>query len=738
MTVDARTRLLAFYLPQFHPIPENDAWWGDGFTEWVNVQKATPLFPGHYQPHVPADLGSYDLRSPEVREAQANLAREFGVYGFCYYHYWFNGKILLGQPFDEVLASGKPDFPFCLCWANENWTRAWDGLDQQVLIAQNYSPEDDRAHIRWLANAFQHENYIRIQGKPLFLVYRASKIPDPLRTTSLWREEAKAMGIGDLFLCTVESLPNDRLDPISNGFDAAVEFQPDWASLGPPSQQLENGNSVHDYAAFVERMLQKPMASYPRIPCVTTGWDNTARRRENAYIFKDSTPELYGKWLGEVLDRESEENLVFINAWNEWGEGCHLEPCEKWGFGYLEATRSALRASQASQAPSQPKRKGAATTKVSVCIPTYNGAEYVGAALTSVLEQTVSDFELIVVDDCSTDGTEDVVRSISDPRLRYFKNTERLGLVGNWNRSYELSSGRYVSIFHQDDVMAPDNIEQKVRALDENPSVGFVYSNVHQIDAQGKLLSEWWYFKPEPDENGVCPGGDFFETLLSGPNIVCCPSAMVKRECFERLGGFDPRLPFTADWEMWLRIALHYDVAYLVEPLVKYRRHDGMETRNFVEARELESYYRAKSLALEKYPELVREVRAKRSKLDQEHMDLALKRARQHFRQEQYDEAKQYLGFAARIYGGANENGSDAGPGDWLLDLMQRATAEPLVTSIERTDNRRIVDDISGEELAEQIPVRKIIKALAFKIAAPPRLRWLRKFRSLGKRLVGE
>lgn len=202
---DAAVRAIAFYLPQYHPVPENDEWWGKGFTEWRNVSKARPLFPGHYQPHLPADLGFYDLRLPEVREAQAELARAHGISGFVYYHYWFNGRRILERPFNEVLQSGKPDFPFCLCWANENWTRIWDGGDKHILLEQKYSAQDDLAHIQSLIPAFRDERYIRVNGKPLFLVYRAELIPDPVRTAAIWREAAIKAGVGDLYLARVES-----------------------------------------------------------------------------------------------------------------------------------------------------------------------------------------------------------------------------------------------------------------------------------------------------------------------------------------------------------------------------------------------------------------------------------------------------------------------------------------------------------------------------------------------------
>ncbi len=224
-----RTKALAFYLPQFHPIPENDEWWGPGFTEWANVARARPRYPGHYQPHVPGELGYYDLRVPEVREAQAALAREHGISGFVYYHYWFHGKRLLERPFEEVLESGSPDFPFALCWANEEWTRNWDAMTGTVLMPQEYSEEDDLAHIRYLIRAFQDPRYIRIDGRPLLLVYRAELLPDPQRTFRLWRDEAKAAGIPDLYLCYVESHGPPAAGP------TPTAWTPPSASCPPPA-----------------------------------------------------------------------------------------------------------------------------------------------------------------------------------------------------------------------------------------------------------------------------------------------------------------------------------------------------------------------------------------------------------------------------------------------------------------------------------------------------------------------
>lgn len=356
-------RLIAFYLPQYHPIPENDAAWGKGFTEWRNVTQAQPRFRGHYQPHLAGELGYYDLRVPETRAQQAELARQHGIRAFCYYHYWFNGKPLLEKPFRQVLESQTPDFPFCLCWANESWTRAWDGRTDRTLLEQTYSEQDDLTHIRQLARAFSDPRYTRIQNKPLFLVYRANKLPDARRTTDSWRAECQRLGIGDLFLARVESFDDEHTDPRALGFDAAVEFAPDWLLLNEPlrrgrfwrwatrarfSSRAYQTERVYAYAALVKQSLAKSEPPYLRFPGVTPMWDNSARRKTGSVILKNSTPALYEQWLSAVVTktraRAPHEQIIFINAWNEWAEGNHLEPDARHGRAYLEATRRALRA----------------------------------------------------------------------------------------------------------------------------------------------------------------------------------------------------------------------------------------------------------------------------------------------------------------------------------------------------------------------------------------------------------
>jgi len=352
-------KLIAMYLPQFHQIHENDEWWGNGFTEWANVRRAQPRFPGHYQPHVPGELGYYDLRDPSARKAQADIARKHGIYGFCYYHYWFNGKRLLETPFNEVLRTGEPNFPFCLCWANENWTRRWDGADQEVLMAQHYTDSDSLEFINELVPAFRDERYIRVNGKPLLLVYRTHLLPNPKRTVKIWREAMHQAGIGDLYLVRVENHLDGgkEINPVEIGFDAAMEFAPYWGSVGKrvtnlsqvgfEAHQVDEDVIAFDYQQCMINMLCRPNAEYKLFRGIFPMWDNTARRKREPLVFVNSSPEKYAYWLSLLLKETvntfvGDERLVFVNAWNEWGEGCHLEPDQRHGAKYLEATRNAL------------------------------------------------------------------------------------------------------------------------------------------------------------------------------------------------------------------------------------------------------------------------------------------------------------------------------------------------------------------------------------------------------------
>jgi hypothetical protein len=343
-------KLIAFYLTQFHPIPENDKWWGKGFTEWTNVTKAKPLFNGHYQPHLPSDIGFYDLRVRETRHEQISLAKQYGIYGFCYHYYWFSGKRLLEKPFEDMLADSKSDMPFCICWANENWTRRWDASNNEILIEQYHTDEDDINFIKDLIPVLQDPRYIRINNAPLVIVYRPQQLLNAKKTVNTWRNYASSVGIEKIHLCA--ALTHGNNDYKQFGFDSGVEFPPhNIENVQLSNQKIDFYNEfwghVIPYELIAKSYLERQTENQLIYKTVFPSWDNTARRNNQALIIPNGTPKNYEYWLSKTIElakknHKDQESFVFINAWNEWAEGCHLEPDRKYGRQFLEATQRAL------------------------------------------------------------------------------------------------------------------------------------------------------------------------------------------------------------------------------------------------------------------------------------------------------------------------------------------------------------------------------------------------------------
>ncbi|MBZ4188249.1 glycoside hydrolase family 99-like domain-containing protein [Niabella beijingensis] len=358
-------KCLAFYLPQYHPIPENDKWWGKGFTEWTNVTKAKPLFKGHRQPVFPADLGYYDLRKPEVREAQAKMAKKYGVYGFIYYHYWFgNGKQLLEQPLNEVVASGKPDLPFCICWANQTWSGIWHGAPDKVLIKQEYPGDEDIVmHFDYLIKLFEDPRYIRVNDRPLFMIYDGIELPDSKVYTDKLRAEALRRGLKGLYILA-SNINADHWDFRQAGFDGKVSYafnKAQYRLMGKSRKRLHKklgrflrrafgdrsyrGVTCVDQRRIVKRVMfeDQPGDIYPM---VLPNWDNTPRSGHNGVVIRNATPELFGAQIRKAVEyinnREMSDRFLILKSWNEWAEGNYVEPDTHNGYGYLAVLKKYL------------------------------------------------------------------------------------------------------------------------------------------------------------------------------------------------------------------------------------------------------------------------------------------------------------------------------------------------------------------------------------------------------------
>jgi len=357
MTKNAR--VIAFYLPQFHPIPENDEWWGKGFTEWTNVGKAKPLFKGHYQPRVPADLGYYDLRVPEARQAQAQLAKENGIEGFCYWHYWFgNGKRLIERPFNEVLASGKPDFPFCLAWANESWKGFAHGMkNRNTLIEQLYPGENDyRAHFESVLPAFKDKRYITVDDKPLFMIYKPLDHPDIRLFIELWQNLARENGLKGIYFVSHSSFSHEIPKILKYGIDAVNInriFSYHYSNRSLKSKVIQKFKKnllgmpfVYDYKSLINSFVGLEEIQENVFPTIVPNWDHSPRSGRQGIVFHNSSPQLFEKHvkmvLDKVKDKPSDKRIIFLKSWNEWAEGNYIEPDLKFGLQYIHTLKNIL------------------------------------------------------------------------------------------------------------------------------------------------------------------------------------------------------------------------------------------------------------------------------------------------------------------------------------------------------------------------------------------------------------
>ncbi len=374
-------KVLAFYLPQFHNIPENDKWWGDGFTEWTNVKAAKPIYDGHNQPKVPLNENYYNLLDDNTKIWQAKLAKEYGIYGFCYYHYWFNGKLLLEKPMEQMLRNAEIDIPFCICWANEAWTKAWVNKEKEVLLPQKYGKKEEwKKHFDYLLPFFKDNRYIKEDNKPLFVIYRPSVMRCVFKMTKYWDALAKKEGFNGIkFLCVTNDLYiNDTKN--YRCFDGIIEWQPhtaksikritgnkcidflkkmrrkafnfkesitgvDELKTDAMAGKVRKKRQFQDYDEVWKEIIDMHPISPKSIPGAFVRWDNSPRHHENATIIKGETPQKFYEYLKcqiEHAKAEYHSDYIFMYAWNEWAEGGYLEPDEEYGYGYLEAIRDAL------------------------------------------------------------------------------------------------------------------------------------------------------------------------------------------------------------------------------------------------------------------------------------------------------------------------------------------------------------------------------------------------------------
>lgn len=588
--------LIAFYLPQFHAVPENDEFWGAGFTEWRQLPRALSRFPGHYQPRIPRDLGFYDLTSEEVIRKQVDMALASGISAFGFYYYWFNGRRVLYKPLD-IFAELKPDLKFVLIWANENWTRAWDGSEANVLLRQDYREEDEEGLLKDLASYFSRENYLRIDGRPLFFIYNPGAIPETRKTILRWRAGLSVhYGIDPLFfMCQTFGQEN----PYDFGFDGAMEFPPHKLSNLLPGRPTPDAYSpqftgrVIAYDDFVKASLDEDEPpAYPLIKTAAPSWDNDCRRPNRGLTLEGVAPKKYQSWLGELINRAMDNPIgktpvVAINAWNEWAESAYLEPDVHYGAAFLNATSrayaSALRARGGDVGPGERPR-------VSVILPNYNHAKFLPSRIRSVLDQTVPPDEIIFLDDCSSDDSVAVARDIlkdSSIPYRIIVNEENSGGVfRQWLKGLSLAKHDLIWVAETDD-MADRDFLSNVLPVFARQDVMLAFGRIACIGPDGAPRNDLdGYFNAMENFSWsyscVVPAFKAFSRDFAIRNVIPNASGLVFRK-----PSLTPeeqnrllRYSFAGDWYFYALVARGGAIAYSRRARSYFRVNPASASRN--------------------------------------------------------------------------------------------------------------------------------------------------------------
>lgn len=495
--------IFAFYLPQFHPIPENDKFWGKGFTEWRQMPRGLPRYPGHYQPRIPRDLGFYDLLESDALQRQVALAKSAGVSAFAYYYYWFNTKRVLERPLEALLESDV-EMPFLLIWANENWTRTWDGAESSVLLRQDYREEDEPALVDDLARHFSDRRYVRLGDRPFFVIYNPTHIPEPKVTIARWRGLLKSRHGLDPIIFMAQTF--GARDPEVFGLDGAMEFPPHKLSDNLPGRPTPDAYSaeftgrVIDYDEFCDASLKELPQAFPLIKTVVPSWDNDSRRPNRGLSLEHTSPKKYQRWLQTLLERAIAKPIfgrpmVAINAWNEWAEGAYLEPDLHYGAAYLNATARAI--NQATRSV-RPMRKVARSSQslalpITVILPNYNHERFLKDRIGSVLAQTHRPDEIIFLDDCSSDGSvalAEELLSASEIPYRIVRNEQNSGGVfRQWLMGLELARNNLIWIAETDDSAHPEFLARLVPYLARDEIAG-AFGHIRCIDESGQALHD--------------------------------------------------------------------------------------------------------------------------------------------------------------------------------------------------------------------------------------------------------